>query len=568
MADGPSGEHAEGNGHRHAASISYSPSSSTSTYPRPMYSDSAPELRLPPVDPRRSRRLCTDFELGDHRIQLLERLATSSSHTTLSTSSPNTMISPLLPSSPSYDSITSLESQSDLLPPFNDSCSSLYDDIESAFPQPPPMPSPLIRRMYSTPAFEPKDSAEELIELLSESSLTSMKSRTLPCVKPLVIVKGRGSMSSSSTSASSEFTASTSRTSQDSNKPSDPFADADHRRSSTVRPQRRPSVGERTSTSATLRPFLPTQKPSNTQVESKITNHKSVHKHALSFSAATEPVSLFQRAKLGTRKSFAHFRRPPASSLSEPLIPPSRSATPSAVPSQAPVPHTSRMPHIIRKVASMRAPGRSTSTAEPSNASHQPLDALCRLEDSLAKLKTHERDSVRAQRLDSSQSHQTSFVNFNNRSSTNTTTPRKHRVALSESSPRPAPPPLARRPTEFLTPGRGLGADYRSQSTIPFPEDSNNGLKSFMDITPERDGKKAPKDKMKRLFANASQFVGWGRSSNRYNLDLKGILSILRSKRGAKRRTDVTPLTIAMNTLAMADITELIALPIAEKTEP
>lgn len=477
-----------------------------------MYSDSAPELRLPPVDPRRSRRLCTDFELGDHRIQLLERLATSYSHTTLSTASPNTMISPLLPTSPSYDSITSLESQSDLLPPFNDSCSSLYDDIESAFPQPPPMPSPLIRRMYSTPAFEPKGSAEELIELLSESSLTAIKPRDLPFVKPLVIVKGRGSMSSSSTSASSELTASTSRTSQDSNTPTDSFEHADHRRTSTVRPQMRPSIRERSSTSATLKTFPPTQKASNTHSEIKITSHKSMHKHALSCSTTTEPVSLFQRAKLGTRKSFAHFRRPPASSLSEPPMQPSRSATPSAVPSQAPVPHTSKLPHIIRKVASMRAPGRSSGTAEPSNASHQHIDALNRLEDSLAKLKTHERDSFRAQRLDSSQSHQTSFVNFNNRSSTNAT-PRKHRVALSESSPRPPPPPLARRPTEFLTPGRGLGVNYRSQSTIPFPEDSNNGLKSFMDITPERDGRKAPKDKMKRLFANASQFVGWSRSS-------------------------------------------------------
>ncbi|KAL4262224.1 hypothetical protein AB1N83_006728 [Pleurotus pulmonarius] len=512
--DAPPSEHAESNGHRHAASISYSPSSSSSSaYPRPMYSDSAPELRLPPVDPRRSRRVCTDFELGDHRIQLLEQLTTSSSHSTLSTTSPNTMRSPLLPTSPSYDSITSLESHSDLLPPFNDSCSSLYDDIESAFPQPPPMPSPLIRRMYSTPAFESKGSAEELMELLSEPSLTSIKSQDLPCVKPLVIVKGRSSMSSSSTSASSELTASTSRTSQDSTKPSDPFEDAEHRRSSTARPQRRPSIGARTSTSATLKTFLPTQNPSNPHPESKTINNKSTRKHALSCSTTSEPVSLFQRAKLGTRKSFAHFRRPPASSPSEPFIHPDRSGTSSAVPpEQAPVPHTSKLPHIIRKVASMRAPGRSTSTADPSNASHQHLDAFYRLEDSLAKLKTHERDSFRAQRLDSSQSHQTSFVNFNNWSSTNAT-PRKHRVALSESSPRPPQPPFARRPSEFLIPGTGFMGDYRSHSTIPFPEDSNNGLKSFMDITPERDGRKAPKDKMKRLFANASQFVGWGRSS-------------------------------------------------------
>lgn len=48
---------------------------------------------------------------------------------------------------------------------------------------------------------------------------------------------------------------------------------------------------------------------------------------------------------------------------------------------------------------------------------------------------------------------------------------------------------------------------------------------------------------------------------------LGGVLSTPFSKQG-NIRTDVMPPTIAMKTLAMADITELIALPIAEKTEP
>ncbi|KAJ6593809.1 hypothetical protein B0H19DRAFT_1056268 [Mycena capillaripes] len=95
----------------------------------------SPELRLPPVDPRKSRRYCTDF--GFARSRPAE---------------------PLPPPPPMYhhDNSSSAGSTPQATYAETDSdASSFYHQLDLEFPQPPA--SPALRRMQSSPLFTPEE---------------------------------------------------------------------------------------------------------------------------------------------------------------------------------------------------------------------------------------------------------------------------------------------------------------------------------------------------------------------------------------------------------------------------
>ena len=106
--------------------------------PHKYYKDTCHEMRNPAMDPRKSRRHGTDFGLGRHEKSSLSVL--SSYH-------------------PSKTSLPLTNTQ-DNAATDGDSVSSLFE-YALEFPQPPPMGSPVIRRMRSSPWFSDKDCMSE-----------------------------------------------------------------------------------------------------------------------------------------------------------------------------------------------------------------------------------------------------------------------------------------------------------------------------------------------------------------------------------------------------------------------
>ena len=102
------------------------------------YRETCHEMRNPAVDPRKSRRHGTDFGLGRHEESPL---------TVLSSDHPSKAIpmSVLMQDNPATD---------------GDSVTSLFE-YALEFPQPPPIGSPVIRRMRSSPWFSDKDCMDE-----------------------------------------------------------------------------------------------------------------------------------------------------------------------------------------------------------------------------------------------------------------------------------------------------------------------------------------------------------------------------------------------------------------------
>jgi hypothetical protein len=107
------------------------------------YKETCHEMRKPAVDPRKSRRHGTDFGLGRHK---------ESSLTVLSSDHPSKAISVSLP-------LTIMPVQ-DNPATDGDSVSSLFE-YALEFPQPPPIGSPVIRRMRSSPWFSDKGCMSE-----------------------------------------------------------------------------------------------------------------------------------------------------------------------------------------------------------------------------------------------------------------------------------------------------------------------------------------------------------------------------------------------------------------------
>ena len=98
-------------------------------------------MRIPAVDPRKSRRHGTDFGLGRYR---------ESSLSILSSDHPSKKIPVSVP----------LTTMQDNLVTDGESVSSLFE-YALEFPQPPPIGSPVIRRMRSSPWFSDKDCKSE-----------------------------------------------------------------------------------------------------------------------------------------------------------------------------------------------------------------------------------------------------------------------------------------------------------------------------------------------------------------------------------------------------------------------
>lgn len=105
------------------------------------YKETCHEMRNPAVDPRKSRRHGTDFGLGRYE---------ESSLTALSSDHPSKAISISVPLTTMQDNPTT----------DGDSVSSLFE-YALEFPQPPPIGSPVIRRMRSSPWFSDKDCMNE-----------------------------------------------------------------------------------------------------------------------------------------------------------------------------------------------------------------------------------------------------------------------------------------------------------------------------------------------------------------------------------------------------------------------
>ncbi|KAJ6586828.1 hypothetical protein DFH09DRAFT_1359334 [Mycena vulgaris] len=114
--------------------------------PRP----EAPSIRAPPVDPRKSRRYCTDFGLGRALPPPPPLMYTHDS----------------LSSAASTPQATYAETDSDV--------SSFYHDIDLDFPQPPA--SPALRRMQSSPLFTPEET-NAVREFLRKRWGTHLKAR-------------------------------------------------------------------------------------------------------------------------------------------------------------------------------------------------------------------------------------------------------------------------------------------------------------------------------------------------------------------------------------------------------
>ncbi|KAJ8456139.1 hypothetical protein ONZ45_g18811 [Pleurotus djamor] len=386
-------------------------------------------MRNPPVSPQRSRRHCTSFEEGEVDIALVD---IPISRVPRSTPSPS-------PYSPAWEQHAPESPETpDLMPPFDGSSSDI-SLIEAAFPQPPPMSSPLIRKMKSAPHI--RDS--ELKEILEYGGL-SRKRFDIPPVPPLSIRKRRISASTSSsliiTPQSPSF--------GEHQTPSvvSTYMESEHCRSDTVRPRPRgQSIQDGPSNSKT--PLAP----------------KSTHRQAVSVSTSLDnTASFFQKARLTTRRSFAHFRR-------------------------TPTPHPTDIP-----------PPPLPRNGSPRRGMTSDHEALCRLEDSLTQLHAHG-PGVGAMRGNNSglhRAHNSTVVI----PSSGQTPRRSHRVAQSESSsqfPKPLP----------------------EHNYVPFPTtltsfSAPEQLKSFIDITPERAIGSAKKDKVKRMLVNASQFIGLRRVSS------------------------------------------------------
>ncbi|KAK7057268.1 hypothetical protein R3P38DRAFT_3544988 [Favolaschia claudopus] len=111
-----------------------SPSIRSSPPPFPAPVVPSPELRLPPVDPRRSRRYCTDFGFGRNRRPAEPLPPLPPMYNNDNSSSPG-----------STPQATYAETDSD--------ASSIYHQLDLEFPQPPVSVSPALRRMQSSPLF-------------------------------------------------------------------------------------------------------------------------------------------------------------------------------------------------------------------------------------------------------------------------------------------------------------------------------------------------------------------------------------------------------------------------------
>ena len=105
------------------------------------FKETCHEMRNPAVDPRKSRRHATDFGLGRHEESLLS---------VLSSDQLSEAIPPSVPLTTMQDNPVTDE----------DSVSSLFE-YALEFPQPPPIGSPVIRRMRSSPWFSDKDCMTE-----------------------------------------------------------------------------------------------------------------------------------------------------------------------------------------------------------------------------------------------------------------------------------------------------------------------------------------------------------------------------------------------------------------------
>jgi hypothetical protein len=105
------------------------------------YKETCHEMRNPAVDPRKSRRHGTDFGLGRYEESSLTVLSSDHSSKAISVSVPLT----IMQDNPTTD---------------GDSVSSLFE-YALDFPQPPPIGSPVIRRMRSSPWFSDKDCMSE-----------------------------------------------------------------------------------------------------------------------------------------------------------------------------------------------------------------------------------------------------------------------------------------------------------------------------------------------------------------------------------------------------------------------
>jgi hypothetical protein len=101
------------------------------------YKETCHEMRNPAVDPRKSRRHGTDFGLGRHKERSLSVLSSNHPRKAIPVSVPFTTMQ----DNPATD---------------EDSVSSLFE-YALEFPQPPPIGSPVIRRMRSSPWFSDKD---------------------------------------------------------------------------------------------------------------------------------------------------------------------------------------------------------------------------------------------------------------------------------------------------------------------------------------------------------------------------------------------------------------------------
>ncbi|KAL0956024.1 hypothetical protein HGRIS_002197 [Hohenbuehelia grisea] len=525
-------------------------SSPSSVYSSP-YSSSTPELRLPPVDPRRSRRLCKDFDAGVHSDAAIDEL-----DATLPALSALTCVFTPDPAALSVESIPNTI--------FDDDCSSetssLYNDMDFDFPQPPPI-SPTLRRMHSTPSLAAAESVFELRELLQQRYYSPSKSDLeepmpgylappLPSFRKLRPAPGQGQLgdpflgvaaSSSSVNILPHDMAPLRAPKSD--------IDDDCPRSSFEISE---CCSERPSTTASS--FSHVSHVTQTPEDQSPKKPKANRRHAMSFASIPDSFPSLHRARLATRKSLSQFKQP--SSFSRPT---SSSAESHRTAWAAPSLSTPRMPQIIRKVASMRSPGRLSKTPRPHTSPSAPARppstpdmacqaaaALGRLEMSMAKLKTY--DSTTS--VDTPQRRMSSTFSVKSSPPNMRVSPGRHRVTQSHSymhQQKLSAPQMPRSFSDYsarLSRHQEYDSEYettRSSSGssrflappfVPRPKHDRTStirgflgqsrpptapqeLKSFMDITPEREeGRSVPKERVKRLWARASHVVSWNKTQS------------------------------------------------------